>query len=251
MALWYAILFALDDALMDSFFITRGDAGLANMTKADPYEQKQEHALFRRFFHACSFWYIIYYFMGNNVPIIELDKRLAAIIVVVTILCIEGVRIRYRYLFPGMRPYEATQLGGYAWGAIGVMLTLLLFPLRFAAPALLGISFIDPMIGVGRRFVKGKKERGEDISRFERVILYPCAPGLAYFAIMLSCIFAFSDHSLASSAILACVGVPAGMLAENIDPAKHKFARIVDDDFRMQLAPLVALTVVEFIISTF
>jgi len=218
------------------------------MTKIDidPYTKNSKEAIFRRLFHLFSFWYLIYYFMDDKVPIIELDKRIFAILIVSSIIIIEIFRIKYRYLFPGMRPYEAYQLGGYAWGALGVLITLLFFPLRFAAPTLLGISFIDPMIGISRNYIK---EKNQSLSSFKKYLIYPSLPALCYFLIMFFSISLLSQHSITNSLVLSLSGTAAGLIAENINPEKYRFARVVDDDFRMQIAPLITLASIEFILS--
>ncbi len=126
-----------------------------------------------------------------------------------------------------MREYEANQVSAAAWAGVALTTTFLFFPLELAAPALVGMAIVDPLISIIRR-----------------TRMYPIVPIIIYFLIALVLMSALLEPSLkiaVGSAIASIIAVAA----------EYPKSSLVDDDFLMIVAPLVGLAIYFNLTSSF
>ncbi len=118
-----------------------------------------------------------------------------------------------------MRSYESKQISAGAWAAIAFAITFLAFPLKYAAPAVIGMAFVDPLIGY-LRYQKGRA--------------YPMLPIIVYFIICLtslSILISWSWQVLLTSAIVSVIAVAS-------EGYRIKY---IDDDFMMTVVPVIVI----------
>jgi hypothetical protein len=147
-------------------------------------------------------------------------------IIVIATLIIELIRIRLGKLVFGMREYERKRLSAYAWFAVGMCTALLFFDMVFVVPVIIGMATIDPIIGE---------------IRFRKMRLYPMVPFILYAIIMLTCLVLLSYRPYWALAPLTAVGTSSAIYAESWN------LRAIDDDFLMIIAPLLTLSLLNFI----
>ncbi|MBU4032710.1 MAG: hypothetical protein KKD98_07940 [Candidatus Thermoplasmatota archaeon] len=176
---------------------------------------------FRRIFHLCGPFVLVYYLMPNG--FLGISRNGWVLLSLTGLIILEAIRLSTGRVFFGLRDYEAGQLSAYAWGGIGVTIALLLFPMPFVICAVAGLSWADPLIGEMRK----KKMMNH----------YPALPLGVYFSIVTICLLIFSDMKLIPVLILGVVG---SMTAIAIEKPKWP----IDDDFLMLVVPLVAITLV-------
>ncbi len=177
--------------------------------------------IFRRMFHLCAPFFLIYYLLPGR--FLYLSKEAWLIIGLILLLVLEAARLFLGKVFFGMREYEKDQISAYAWAGMGITMAFLLFPMPFVACAVTGLGWTDPLIGELRK----RKKMG----------YYPWFPIAFYFLIVISCLFLFSDIPLFAMIILAFVGSLGAIAVE-----KPKIP--VDDDFLMLIIPLLVMTLV-------
>jgi hypothetical protein len=103
------------------------------------------------------------------------------LIILSGVLIVEGWRLKSgRHIF-GMRAYEEKRVSALAWFSVGMSMALLLFEMHFVVPVVIGMAFVDPLIGEIKRRNK---------------ILYPPLPLLVYGIIVFSCLFILAELSL-------------------------------------------------------
>jgi dolichol kinase len=175
--------------------------------------------LFRRGFHMASSLFVVYYALPPVVPGLELRREHVALLGLALLTAFEAYRISHGWLFFGLREYEKHWVAGYYWGAAGYVVALLFFEQRFAMVTILGTTLVDPLIGELRQ--AGLKRAA------------PAAGLGAWTAVALTCIFLVP---LPTPLALVPVGAAIAVAAESTKVPR------VDDNFIMNLAPLVALT---------
>lgn len=175
--------------------------------------------LIRRGFHMLSSLFVVYYWLPEYLDPLELTRNQVAILGLALLTAFEAYRIHRGWLFFGLRDYEKKRVAGYYWGASGYVIALLLFEQRFAMITILGTTLTDPVLGELRKAGR---------------IRAALAAGLGVWtAIALSCIFLVP---LSTPLVLVPLGAVLAVAAE-----WHKL-RWVDDNFLMNLVPLLALT---------
>ena len=175
--------------------------------------------LFRRLFHFCAPLILLYYIVPDI--FLWLPKFYWVLIVLSVILIIEAVRLGAGRVFFGLREYEKGQLSAYAWAGIGITLGFAFFQPMFVACVVFGIGWVDPLIG--------------EMRRQRKMRYYPHLPLLIYFLIVIGCLTALSNINLLTILILGAVASASAIAIENPRlPA--------DDDFLMQIVPLIVLT---------
>jgi small-conductance mechanosensitive channel len=142
------------------------------------------------------------------------------------ILIFEALRLYFGWPIIGIRDYEYDRFSAAAWAALAMVVTLLFFPLALAAPAIIGMSFVDPLIGELRR---------------RKSALYPSLPTAVYFIIVLATLWYFLGLS---TTVLLASAIATG-LAIGIERVRTKY---VDDDFLMTIVPVLGMAAV-FLIS--
>jgi hypothetical protein len=182
----------------------------------------------RRLVHMCTPLFLVYYWIPDPLWRTSLDKRVALILLLVVVLIFEAIRLRRKWHIVGMREYEYRRMSAAAWSAIALVFTFLFFPLELAAPALLGMGFIDPLIGELRRH-KSK--------------MYPLLPTLLYFVIVLAALAYLIGFDY--RAVLAAIVATA--LAIELEKMRW---RQVDDDFLMIVPPLLGMAAVYWITAS-
>jgi hypothetical protein len=181
--------------------------------------------LFRRIFHMTAAIYLIYYLLPN-VLLPGFYKWYGVLGIVGGTLVVEIIRLRRSKVLFGLREYEKTRISAFAWFALGMGVALLLFEMEFVVPVVIGMAFIDPLIGEIRR---------------NKIELYPLIPLVCYGFIMLICLLFLSSHNFFFVMILTVLGTVTAIAAESLD------VKSIDDDFLMIVIPLLVLSGFKFI----
>jgi len=139
------------------------------LTDITQYVDHVEHSIggfgghaFRRMTHiSMAAIPLAYYLHGETIAAaISLEPREFVSIACITILLIEVARLRLGIIIIGQREYESTQVSALAWGALAVCLALLIAPEMegeglksgmYGIPLILGLTFVDPVMGEVRR----------------------------------------------------------------------------------------------------
>jgi hypothetical protein len=123
---------------------------------------------FRRLVHICAPLFCIYYFLPEEV-LPGVSRSEGVLFVMLFALGFEALRLIFRIKVPGMRSYEFDRPSAAAYTAVGFTIALLFFPLELVLPVLIGMGWVDPLIGELRR--NGSK-------------MNPTLPIVVYFFIM-------------------------------------------------------------------
>ena len=175
--------------------------------------------LFRRGFHSLSSLFVVYYWLPDYIPELQLTRNQVAWLGISLLLAFEAYRIHRGWLFFGLRDYEKRWIAGYFWGALGYVIALVFFEQRFAMITILGTTLVDPVLGEMRTTAAKR---------------WTPAVGFAlWMAVASMCIFAVG---LTTPWVLVPVGAAVAVGAESI-----KVKRL-DDNLVMNLAPLLCLT---------
>ena len=175
--------------------------------------------LFRRGFHSLSSLFVVYYWLPEFIPELQLTRDQVAALGISLLLAFEAYRIHRGWAFFGLRDYERRWLAGYFWGALGYVIALVFFEQRFAMITILGTTLIDPVLG---------ELRGTGAKRFA-----PAVGFVLWCAVALTCIFLVP---LTTPLAFVPIGAAVGVAAESV-----KVKRL-DDNFVMNIAPLLCLT---------
>ncbi len=180
----------------------------------------------RRLVHLGTPLFLVYYWLPTKLWMIE--KPILLLIILAVVLNFEYIRIYKQWRIIGMREYEAQRMSAAAWAAVALTLAFLFFPVEYAAPAVIGMGLIDPLIGELRA-------RKSD--------LYPMLPSVLHFAIILTVLSLMVG--LDYRALLASfVATPLAIYFE-----KTRW-RFVDDDFLMIVLPLLGIAAVYYFTSS-
>ncbi|UCE37827.1 MAG: hypothetical protein JSW00_00860 [Thermoplasmata archaeon] len=182
--------------------------------------------LFRRVFHMTAAGYLVYYLLPDEL-IPGFYKWHGVLIIMISALIVEGVRLKYGKLFFGLREYEKKRISAFAWFSIGMCIALLFFEMIFVVPVVIGMAVIDPLIGE----VRQRKEK-----------LYPVVPSVIYALIMFLCLLLLSEMSEIWLILFSILGTISAITAERWD-LKH-----IDDDFLMIVIPLLVLSMFHYLI---
>jgi dolichol kinase len=174
--------------------------------------------ILRRGIHISSAGLLSYYLVPPDMWGVWPGRGLLVLTFLVPVLVFEAYRQAHRQKIEGMRDNEKRRISAVAWGATGMALAFFIFPQRYVVPCVLGMAFVDPLIGELRR-------------SFPRA--YPVLPAVVYFAI---CTLAGLSVFQSMLAMFVALAAEAPKIAE------------VDDDFRMLVAPLAVLWIVQLIL---
>lgn len=177
----------------------------------------------RRSTHLCAPLFLVYYLFPGDMWGLGVSPEIAVLIVLALVLVVEAIRLATGRTYYGLRTYEKNQLSAYAWAGIGITAAFLFFPPVFVICAVVGLGWVDPLIGELR--MRKKKT-------------YPALPLVVYFMLVFCCMQVFSDINIFVQVFLGCL---AAVSAIKIEAWKMKY---VDDDFLMLIIPLVIMTLV-------
>ena len=177
----------------------------------------------RRIFHMCAPAFLAYYLFPKDMWGLGVTPEISVLTVLAIVLIFEAARLARGQTYFGLRTYEKHQMSAYAWAAIGITLAFLFFPPVFVICAVVGMGWVDPLIGELRRHWKRA---------------YPTLPFVVYFLIVMGCLQLFSDINLFAQVFLGCL---AAVIAIRIEAWKVWH---VDDDFLMLIIPLIIMTLV-------
>jgi hypothetical protein len=178
--------------------------------------------LLRRGFHLLTSLFVVYYWLPLFIPELGLYRWQVALLGLALLGSFEAYRIHQGWLFFGLRDYEKRAVAGYFWGASGYVLALLLFPQALAMITILGTAFTDPVLGEMRR--RPAPQRWGPAAGFAVWCAVATATALAV--------------PLAIHWWVVPLGAAVAVAAESAR-VKH-----VDDNFVMNIVPLVVLTAV-------
>ncbi|MDD1771073.1 MAG: hypothetical protein LUO79_08315 [Methanomassiliicoccales archaeon] len=183
--------------------------------------------ILRRLVHMCTPLFLVYYWLPEPLWPGGLTKEQGLVILLVIVLALEVIRLRRQWEIIGIRDYEYGRMSAAAWAAIAMVFTFLFFPFQLAAPVLIGMAFVDPLIGE---------------LRYHKSKLYPLLPIIVYFGLVLgtlSLLIAFDARAIVAT-ILAT--------AAAIYLEKMRW-RYLDDDFLMIVPPLLIIAAVYWLTS--
>jgi len=174
---------------------------------------------FRRFIHMLAPLFLIYYAVPSPLWEGGPSKELILVGVLVVVLIFEAYRLAFKPKILGLRGYEYQRISAATWAAVGMTLAFLFFPIEYAAPAVIGMGWVDPLCGELRRIN----------SR-----LYPSLPLVVYFMIA----FLTMSYLVGLNVQVMMASIVATILAIAIEKPRLKQ---IDDDFLMLLVPLVGI----------
>ncbi len=187
-----------------------------------------EHGhLLRRLVHLCTPLFLIYYWLPEPLWPGGLTREQGLVILLIVALSVEFVRLRMKWRIIGTREYEYHRISAAAWAAIGMTFAFLLFPFQLAAPVLIGMGLVDPLIGE---------------LRFHKSNLYPVLPTVVYFVLVLV-VLSLTITLDYRAVIAAALATPVAIFLE-----KQRW-NWLDDDFSMIVGPILVVAAVYWLTS--
>ncbi len=183
-----------------------------------------EGHLLRRIIHSLTWIVLVYYLLPEQ--IFGYYKRSLLIILVVSILAFEGLRLYNEWHIFGMRDYEKKQIAAYAWAAMAAGIALVLFPMHLNVVCFIGMGVVDPLIGE---------------LKYHAPQFYPYVPLIAWGVIATVILYIFTPYTFALILLLSITGSLTAISAEYP-------SIIIDDDFLMVMIPLIVLYFLEIVI---
>jgi hypothetical protein len=176
----------------------------------------------RRLVHISAPAFLIYYYLPDPVFPGFVAKQPGLFLFLALILAIEAFRLYFSPHIIGMREYENYRISAAAWTAMALTITLAFFPIGIALPIVLGMAWVDPLMGE----MRARKSR-----------IYPSLPVVLYFFLMiipLSYFYGLTPLVIAASIVATCLGILSEIM-------KNWY---VDDDFLMIVVPLLGLFII-------
>ncbi len=189
--------------------------------EVDALPMEQGEAL-RRLVHLMTPLFLVYYLVPDPLWEGGLEREHGLVLMLLIVLVAEALRLAFKPPIIGMREYERGQMCAAAWAAIGMTIAFLFFPVEYSAPALMGMGWVDPVIGILRK---------------RKSSLYPCLPIALYLVIALASMTILIGP-VPEVLIASIVATPLAIASE-----RYK-VRYVDDDFLMIVVPLVGIAAV-------
>lgn len=191
--------------------------------------REKTSTLVRRAFHLTSPVWLIWYWMPPDAWV-GVRKEAVLVSFLCLALLIEAARLISGRQLLGMREYESGRISAFAWGSLGLALGLFFFPGEIVIVTFWGMAWIDPLCLYARR--KGG---------------YPYVPLVAYLtlAVVLSLAVvptaAYQTTALPAWRVFLYAPL-AAILAVAVEKPN---LRHVDDDFLMNVVPLLGLAAVQ------
>ncbi|MCJ7562214.1 MAG: hypothetical protein MUO84_04310 [Thermoplasmata archaeon] len=179
--------------------------------------------LLRRTIHLMIGFTPLYYALPDELPIIGTDHWVILFIGLLMVAVIEGVRLSFGLMFPGLRPYERHQVASYVWASVGVLVALWLMPSEVGTVCIVGMAVTDPIAGELRK-------------RYRTPMASILPPIAIYGAICLTIMVQMTSWTWELILIMCAVGSVSAILSERW---KTKY---LDDDFLMIVVPGILMT---------
>jgi hypothetical protein len=173
----------------------------------------------RRLVHICAPAFLVYYYLPDPVIPGLFGKQPGLFLLLALLLIIEALRLYFSPHIIGMREYENYRVSAAAWTAIALTFALAFFPIEITLPVLLGMGWIDPLMGI----MRARKSK-----------YYPSVPIVLYFILMvvpLAYFFGPTPITLIASMAATFLGIMS-------EVKKNWY---IDDDFLMIVIPLLGL----------
>lgn len=103
--------------------------------------------LLRRLVHLCTPLFLVYYWLPEPLWPGGLTREQGLVILLIVVLFFEFLRLRAKWRIIGIREYEYHRVSAAAWAAVAIVFTFLFFPFQLAAPVLIGMALVDPLVG--------------------------------------------------------------------------------------------------------
>jgi len=179
--------------------------------------------LARRIVHISAPVFLVYYYLPSPLWEGGPPRQVALLGVLALVMAFELSRLVLGFKVPGMREYEKDQVSAGAWAGIALTVAFLFFPIEYAAPVIVGMAVVDPVI-----------------SKLRRTRWYPWAPYVLHLVIMVAVLALF----LPLDPRLVLVAAITSALALGAEGIKTSY---VDDDFLMIVIPLLGLALMQSI----
>tara|TARA_B100001989_G_scaffold246797_1_gene218118 strand:+ start:723 stop:1361 length:639 start_codon:yes stop_codon:yes gene_type:complete len=108
---------------------------------------------------------LLYYSYGNKISaFLSLNPQEFVSLVCLSIMLVEGMRLKMGIVVIGQREYESDQFSALAWGTLSVSIALLISPTMgntgfkaglFGTPIIFGLCIVDPVMGEVKRRTEG------------------------------------------------------------------------------------------------
>ena len=173
----------------------------------------------RRLVHISAPVFLIYYYLPDPVFPGLISKQPGLFLFLALILIIEAFRLYFSPHIIGMRDYENYRISAAAWTAMALTISLAFFPIEIALPVILGMAWVDPIMGI----MRARKSK-----------LYPAIPIVLYFVLMivpLTYFFGLTPLVMIASVVATFLGIMSEI----------KKNWYIDDDFIMIIIPLLGL----------
>jgi dolichol kinase len=185
-------------------------------------------AVARRAMHIAVSLAVLYWWFPERVVEIGATRDQLVVGATAAVVALEAVRLRRgRLVFP-MREYERRQVGGHVWLVVGCAVAVLFFEQRFAMVAILGTTLVDPVLG---------ELRSRGLGRI--------APAVGFGAWVTQALACATLVPLDTPLALILLGGVVAVAAEALEVPR------VDDNFTMNLAPLVAMSAASWLAAGF
>jgi len=171
----------------------------------------------RKAVHISAPLFLVYYLLPTPLWPGGISRESGLLLALALAMAFELSRLVLGFRVPGMREYEAEQMSAGAWAAIALTFAFIFFPSEMAAPVIVGMALVDPVISVLRR-----------------TKWYPWLPYLMHAAIMITVLSLLLQLDLRVALISLATSAMA-IAAEGIK------TRYVDDDFLMIALPLIGM----------
>ncbi|MCI4368011.1 MAG: hypothetical protein L3K09_00390 [Thermoplasmata archaeon] len=173
--------------------------------------------LWRRLMHCAGALVLVYFLLPVGFfRVVSNEVVLFAALAVV--LSLEGLRHVAHLEIPTVLPRERDKVASFAFYAIALVATVVLFDRPVATFAVIGAAFLDPVIGEMRRSARWRPA-------------YPALPLAAYGAIAFAALLFVGRFSAPGAIVLAVPAAVVAILAEG-----PRMGRL-DDDLAMTIAP--------------
>ncbi len=100
----------------------------------------------RRVMHGAGALVLVYYLVPTDFFVVA-PKPYVLLAVLSVALLLEVLRHAVGLQLPTIRPYEAHRVASFAFYSVALAGAVLLFPLPIAAAVILGVAFVDPLVG--------------------------------------------------------------------------------------------------------
>lgn len=173
----------------------------------------------RKAVHISAPLFLVYYLLPTPLWPGGISRESGLLLALALAMAFELSRLVLGLRVLGMREYEADQMSAGAWAAIALTFAFIFFPLEMAAPVIIGMALVDPVISVVRK-----------------TTWYPWLPYLMHAAIMITVLSLLLQLDL--RIVLVSMATSAVAIA-----AEGIKTRYVDDDFLMIALPLIGMAV--------